>query len=347
MCDVMSRRKRVRGGLLLGLMGMAAVNMVPGQATADPSSPPPSNDPVARFNQLSDQANALNEQINTANVDLASKQALARQASGDVAAAKQTEQQAQAAEDQVRGQVDHVTWASYQGDRFGQLTALLTGSSAKDYLDRASMLQDMASDNAAALNKLSAAVNAANQAERRAQQDLQTAQQATDAAAALKTQLTQQAAALQAQISQLTAAKNKLSASQRAGLNSTGVQGVFIAPAGIRGAAMTIALAQRGKPYLWAAAGPNNFDCSGLVLYAYAQAGRPGLPHSSAIQSTMGVQIARADLQPGDLVFFDNPVGHEGIYVGNGLMVDAPHSGAVVRVEPLFSGYHNAVRLGA
>ena len=196
------------------------------------------------------------------------------------------------------------------------------------------------------MNKLGAAVNAAHQARQRAQNDLRTADNATAAATALKAQLLQQSQALQAQLAPLIAARNRLSATQQTTLASRGVQGVFIAPPGIRGAAMNIALAQRGKPYLWAGAGPANFDCSGLILYAYAQAGMPGLPHSAAAQASMGVPVARADLQPGDLVAFDNPVGHIGIYVGNGLMVDAAHFGTVVRVEPLFPGYAGARRLG-
>jgi cell wall-associated NlpC family hydrolase len=73
----------------------------------------------------------------------------------------------------------------------------------------------------------------------------------------------------------------------------------------------------------------------------------PGLPHSSAVLSTMGVAVSRADLQPGDLVFFGAPVHHVGIYVGNGLMVNAPNFGEDVQVEPLFSDYSGARRLGA
>jgi cell wall-associated NlpC family hydrolase len=263
-----------------------------------------------------------------------------------VAAAQQAEQVAQGRVNAYLVQVDQLAGASYEGARFNQLSALLTGTSAKDYLNRATDLQALATDNADAMNKLAAAVTAARTAETRARNDLRTAQNATAAATALRAQLAQQGQALDAQLAPLIAARNRLSPQQQAMLASTGVQGVFIAPPGIRGAAMTIALAQRGKPYLWAGAGPDNFDCSGLVLYAYALAGMTGLPHSAAAQAAMGVPVAQADLQAGDLVFFDDPIGHVGIYVGNGLMVDAAHFGTVVRVEPLFPGFAGARRLG-
>jgi cell wall-associated NlpC family hydrolase len=348
MRDVASHRiKRIMRGTIAVAAVIAAVSFTPTSATAAPPAPtPPGNDPVAQFNQLSEQANTLNEQINAANADLTNKQALAQKASADVTAAQQAAKAAQAVEDKYLLQVDQLTGASYEGARFNQLSALLTGTSARDYLNRATDLQALATDNFDALNKFTDAINAAHKAEQRAQNDLQTAQNASAAAAALKAQLVQQGQALQAQLAPLIAARNRLSAQQQATLASTGVQGVFIAPPGIRGAAMTIALAQRGKPYVWAAAGPSSFDCSGLVVYAYAQAGMPGLPHYTGTQQTMGVAIPRGQEQPGDLVFFGNPAHHVGIYVGNGLMVDAATFGTVVRVEPLFSDYSGARRLG-
>jgi cell wall-associated NlpC family hydrolase len=335
----------VRGTFAVAAV-IAVVSFAPAAATAAPP-PPNNNDPVAQFTQLSQQANALNEQIDAANVDLAKDQALAQKASSDVAAAKVAEQAAQDRVNTYLIQVDQLAGASYEGARFNQLSALLTGTSAKDYLNRATDLQALATDSFDAMTKLSAAVDAAHQAETRGRNDLRTAQNATAAATALKAQLAQQGQALDAQLAPLIAARNRLSPQQQAMLASTGVQGVFVAPPGIRGAAMTIALAQRGKPYLWAGAGPDNFDCSGLVLYAYALAGMTGLPHSAAAQAAMGVPVAQADLQAGDLVFFDEPIGHVGIYVGNGLMVDAAHFGTVVRVEPLFPGFAGARRLGA
>jgi cell wall-associated NlpC family hydrolase len=105
-------------------------------------------------------------------------------------------------------------------------------------------------------------------------------------------------------------------------------------------------MAQRGKPYVWAAAGPGSFDCSGLMQYAYAAAG-VNLPHSSLGQSRMGTPVARNALQPGDLVFFYSPVSHVGMYIGNGDIVQAPTAGDVVKVTPLavMPGYNSARRL--
>jgi len=106
---------------------------------------------------------------------------------------------------------------------------------------------------------------------------------------------------------------------------------------GLTGAAATavsVALAQVGKPYQWGAEGPDSFDCSGLVTYAYAAAGI-SLDHYTGAQWSETTQIPLADAQAGDLIFF-NGLGHVGIYLGNGMMVDAPHTGADVRVESIF-----------
>jgi cell wall-associated NlpC family hydrolase len=110
--------------------------------------------------------------------------------------------------------------------------------------------------------------------------------------------------------------------------------------------AVNTALDQLGDPYVWGGAGPDSFDCSGLTQFAYAAAGI-SLPHSAEMQSTIGTPVARADLQPGDLVFFYSPVGHVGIYIGNGQMVHAPTSGDVVRVANVDDmwDYNSARRL--
>jgi len=107
-----------------------------------------------------------------------------------------------------------------------------------------------------------------------------------------------------------------------------------VAPTAAAQVAVNTALAQVGDPYVWGAAGPDAFDCSGLTEYAYAAAGVQ-LPHSSNMQSTMGRPVSYYDLKPGDLVFFYSPVSHVAMYIGNGQIVTAPHTGDVVKVTEL------------
>jgi cell wall-associated NlpC family hydrolase len=99
-------------------------------------------------------------------------------------------------------------------------------------------------------------------------------------------------------------------------------------------AAANYAMGKIGSPYVWAAAGPDSFDCSGLVVWSFAQAGRSGLPHSTYSLINMGVEVPMDQLQVGDLVF-SSSIGHVGIYVGNNSFVHAPHSGDVVKVTSL------------
>ncbi len=111
-----------------------------------------------------------------------------------------------------------------------------------------------------------------------------------------------------------------------------------------RSSVVQIAMKYLGRPYRWAAAGPNMFDCSGLTMYVYAQAGI-GLPHSSRAQSGMGQFVPRSALQSGDLVFSGSPIHHVGIYIGGGRMISAPQTGDVVKISPLRSTYNTARRL--
>lgn len=111
-----------------------------------------------------------------------------------------------------------------------------------------------------------------------------------------------------------------------------------------RGSVVEIALRYLGRPYKYAASGPDSFDCSGFTMFVYAKIGIR-LPHSSRAQSTMGARVSRAGLKPGDLVFFGRPVHHVGIYIGGGQFVHSPHTGDVVSVDKLYSDFVWGARL--
>jgi cell wall-associated NlpC family hydrolase len=125
-----------------------------------------------------------------------------------------------------------------------------------------------------------------------------------------------------------------------------------VAASGGAKVAVEWAYRELGKPYVWAAAGPNSFDCSGLTMYVWGKAG-VALGHFTGDQWNEGTHVSQSQLEPGDLVFFaynvHNPatIHHVGIYVGGGNMIDAPFTGADVRVEPYDrSDFIGAVRPG-
>lgn len=103
---------------------------------------------------------------------------------------------------------------------------------------------------------------------------------------------------------------------------------------------LEFAYAQLGKAYLWGAEGPNAYDCSGFTMVAYRQVGVT-LPHYSGYQATMGTPVSRANMQPGDLIFWYTPVQHVSMYVGNGQMIHARGSayGVVIQSVDQYAGW--------
>ena len=136
-----------------------------------------------------------------------------------------------------------------------------------------------------------------------------------------------------------------VSAASVVGASAQTPEGATVIPPSSYGGVVGVALSYQGVPYVWGGASPGGFDCSGLVMYSYAQVG-VSLPHSSYAQYNMGVAVPRDQLQPGDLVFFDG-LGHVGLYIGGGMFVHAPHTGTVVQVASLDSGWYAATYVGA
>jgi len=115
---------------------------------------------------------------------------------------------------------------------------------------------------------------------------------------------------------------------------------IAAAPPSSHSGVVGIAMQYLGTPYVWGGASPSGFDCSGFVMYVYAQVG-VSLPHSSYAQYGAGVPVSMSDLQPGDLVFFYG-LGHVGIYIGGGNFIHAPHTGDVVKISSLSGSYASA-----
>ncbi len=172
------------------------------------------------------------------------------------------------------------------------------------------------------------------------------AQQAAERAAAERA--AEAAIAAQQAAARLAAAQQAAAARSTRAVVQTGATtgSVPVVGSGTAAAALRIAETRLGDEYVYGAAGPDTFDCSGLVMWAFAQVG-VSLPHSAAEQMGYGTPVAESDLQPGDLVFYneDGTIGHVGIYVGNGQMLDANHTGGWVGIRDLYSGYAGARRL--
>jgi cell wall-associated NlpC family hydrolase len=321
--------------VLSGAAGLA-LTLVPGTATAAPTQATSPEQATQLVADATHQLEVVTEQVNDAQVQLAEQQAAATAAAGQLAAA-------QAQLQTLGSQMDEVAVSAYTGNPSG-IAALLTSSSPEDFLAQVSTLDLIAGHTDDLLTQVSAAAQAATDAQAAADAAAAQAQQGLDQVTAQQADLQQQIAAYQAQYATLTAP-------QRAAVVAATSGPEVVAPASVVAdseAAQTVvdtAMAQRGDPYVWAAGGPDSFDCSGLTAYAYAAAGI-SLPHSSAAQARMGTAVARGDLQPGDLVYFYSPVSHIGIYIGNGMMVHAPTSGDVVKVSSVdMSGYAGARRL--
>jgi cell wall-associated NlpC family hydrolase len=333
-------KRAIRAGFSVTATAAALLLTVPGPALAVPLSyqqpPPPdtASEALAEYERLSEQATLVNEQLLNAQADLDKKTGELNKANQDLAAANAAKKQAEADEEAYRGQVDELTSASFQGARFNKLSALLTGSSPDDFLERASALGVLAADNEEALSKYSVATTTAEDAEKKAADAQKRAADATTQATQLRDQIAKTRDDLNGQIERVEDAYDELSGADKDALAGPEDNSVFIGPPGAAGKATEVAMQQRGDMYLWGAEGPDRFDCSGLTMFAYAAAG-VSLPHSSKAQYGYGKSVARGQWQVGDLLFYGDSassIHHVSMYIGNGKMVEAARSGTPVRV---------------
>jgi cell wall-associated NlpC family hydrolase len=345
------RSSRFGSVVLLAAAVSIGLTVLPGSAAAAPTAPAEQAGSPQEATKLVGEANhqleSVTEQVNDARVQLEEQQAAAAAAGQAVAAAE-----AQLAT--LDAQMRQVARSAFTGENLSHFNALMTSRSAEEFLAQVTMLDTIAGHTDQVLAQVSAASTAAQQAKQTADAAAAVAQQTLD-------EVTARQADLQGQITDYQAQYAALSAAQQAEVNRAHAgpalpapgrsrnvtaesAGPVLAASGAAQVAVDTALAQLGDPYVWAAGGPNAFDCSGLTQYAYAAAG-VRLPHSSKSQSTMGTAVSRGELQPGDLVFFRSPVSHVGMYIGGGRMVHAATFGVPVQITSVdMAGYAGARR---
>jgi peptidoglycan DL-endopeptidase CwlO len=330
---VVSYRQRCAfRGLAAEVAIAAALSMVAAPAVADPGPAPDPPGTVAQVRALSRQAEVITEQWKLATDRLLARRADAERAHSDAAAATAIADEARAAQSAFRSQVDRLTSATFEGVRISSLTAMLISDSPQQFLDQLAALDVLAVSNSAAMAKLAAAVSRAEQAKLVATDAETRAAVAELDAARITGDVAQARLEMGRQINLVQERLGKLTADEFAHYASEGFTDYPINlvgdTTGIK--ALRAALTRQGAPYIWGAEGPGTFDCSGLVMWAYRQAG-VSLPRVAFDQARVGAAVA-SGLLPGDLIALYWPVSHIGIYVGNGLYINAPQSGDVVKV---------------
>lgn len=347
----MARYRFVRaiGGLPAVVAAAAVAILTAPPAVGRPSPPPPpasSPDALAAYQALGEQAGQADEALLQAQNDLKAKQGELDGANAALAQAARAEAQSRTQQEEARSKADVLVTAAYQGGvQPNQLSALLAAGSPQDFLDRSALLTMVAAQNKEVLDQLAATLVQVDQAKARAQDAQQRTQAAKNAANAVTVLAQQRKKDLDARIAQLRAVMSTLTPAVKRTLATVADTGSYAGPPGAANEALQAALSRRGSDYVWAAAGPSTFDCSGLTMWAFNKAGI-SLPHSSRAQYGYGRPVSPGALQPGDLLFYGDAGGdpatihHVGMYVGNGRMVDAPTEGQVVDVRPVRGDGH-------
>jgi len=224
---------------------------------------------------------------------------------------------------QHRARIGEIAAAAYISSGTAQVNALLRAESAPDLINNLLMIDSLARDQRAEIAQLDAVQNRYAAAQR-------TLTELLDQGREQQRLLIADRARIEGDIAQL----RRLRATSPGPSRTAPAPTTWVKPevSGAPGKVLDFVLAQLGKPYQWAAEGPNTFDCSGLVTAAWRLAGVE-LPHHSGRQFKAVKKIKRSQLRPGDLVFFYADSHHVGIYIGGGRMVHAPNEGEDVRVD--------------
>jgi cell wall-associated NlpC family hydrolase len=309
-----------------------ALSLLVPAASSDAAKSPSLSSLVAQAKQLTYQINSLSEQYDGLRVELSSAKTAAAKAQKAATADSAALKTSQAA-------VGRLAAASYENAGYDPVLQILSATNPDQYLNQASIMQQLDQTNGTRVADLAKAEAADKRANETAQQQI--------------TKVTALEKSMNAKTQQIQSEINKVNSSTMteamAVFNKTGNYPDIAIPGGssIGAKALREALTRRGDPYIWGAAGPSEFDCSGLVMWAYEQEGVQ-LDHYTGDQWTEGTHVSRDQLEPGDLVFFYADISHVGLYLGNGLMVDAPSFGQDVMVQQInWSIFVGAVRISA
>jgi peptidoglycan DL-endopeptidase CwlO len=335
--------RRVRPLIAVAAVGCALL-VAPGLASASPhQSPHPKptiNSVQKALGQLALKNTQLVEKYDQAQVAVAKRDKAAK-------SAQHVAQLASARYARTHSQFVQVIQAQYEGQSLGATGALLSSNSGTNYLDRLSTLDMLSEHTAQIVAEVTHSRNSASAAAKGAEHLLTAATRQRDSLRKQKSTVAKQIDKYRNLLSTLNSAQQ--ADYLRAANPSVKASSMHLTAAGTGAArkAVQFALNQVGKPYVFGAGGPGSYDCSGLTMASWSHAG-VNLPHSAADQYNYGHHVSRGDLQPGDLIFFYQPIGHVTIYVGDGMMVSAPTEGEDVSVVPLnaFNGdYTGATRL--
>jgi peptidoglycan DL-endopeptidase CwlO len=318
------RARRPRGGwraalVLAGTFAVCAA-LVPGAAQADPTSGGGSlSQTLAEANKLSAEIDNLSQEYDGLRIQLT-------EARAEAAIARENAARDATVFGSEQTYINQIAVEGYMTGGLNPALQLLQTSDPQTMLDRASMIDQLEQQEGDKVGLVAAAEIAAQRARAAAAQELQHA-----------TQLQRAESALIAQIqSKENFFNSKAFAQAEAIFEKTGHYPAMKIQGNSQGdRVVRYALSMLGEPYVWGGASPSvGFDCSGLVVWAYAQIGIT-LEHFTGDLWDEVVHIPYSEAQPGDLVFFYADIQHVGIYIGGGMMVDAPTFGQVVQVQPV------------
>jgi cell wall-associated NlpC family hydrolase len=339
----------ISAALVAGTQPLSAADP---NGAGDSSAPSSASDAVTRLTQLSHQSDVLNQQALTAQEALDKALAAQRDADKRLADDQGAVDYAQAQIAKYQPVVDRVVSAMYQGARTGSMFAVLGSDRPQQLLDQMSLLQFLGNRTAMEIDGLVKAMDSVKAGQDAAARSAAAARTAARNADAQRADVRKKQAELASSIAQVSAAFGQLSGKDREayigtlsspGFNSDALLASL--PKDSRAGALAAAFTRIGDPYVWGATGPDAFDCSGLVQWAYHQVGI-NLPRTSEEQAEGGTPVDINDLQPGDVITFYSDASHVGLYVGNGQILHASTFGVPVQVMPLSHGgpIHNARR---